>query len=49
MLKIKNSKNIEKSELLSSLPPPILAKSPKEVNNLNKFFKKKTIVSNGKG
>jgi len=34
--------------LISSLPPSIPAKSPKEVNNLNRFFKKKTIVPNGK-
>jgi len=34
--------------LISSLLPPIPAKLPKEVNNLNRFFKKKTIVSNGK-
>jgi len=34
---------------ISSLLPPILVKSPKEVNNLNRFFKNKTIVPNRKG
>jgi len=48
MLKTENSKNIEKLASISSLPPPIPAKLPKEVNNLNRFFKKKTIVSNRK-
>ena len=33
---------------ISSLPPSIQAKSSKEVNDLNRFFKKKTIVPNGK-
>jgi len=32
--------------LISSLLSPILAKLPKEVNNLNRFFKKKAIVPN---
>jgi len=48
MLKTKNGKNIEKPVSILSLLPPILAKLLKEVNNLNRFFKKKTIVSNGK-
>jgi len=48
MLKTKNGKNIEKPVLISSLLPHIPAKSPKEVNNLNRFFKKKTIVPNRK-
>jgi len=51
MPKINNmlkTKNIEKLASISSLPPPIPAKLPKEVNNLNRFFKKKTIVSNRK-
>ena len=46
ILKTKNSKNIEKLSLTSSLLPPIPAKLPKEVNNLNKFFKKRTNVPN---
>ena len=48
ILKTKNGKNIEKPVLISSLLPPIPAKSSKEVNNLNRFFKNKTIVSNRK-
>ena len=44
--KSKNAKNIEKLVLISSLLSPILAKLPKEVNNLNRFFKKKAIVPN---
>ena len=48
MLKTKNGKNIEKLASILSLRPPISAKLPKEVNNLNRFFKKKTIVLNGK-
>jgi len=48
MLKTKNGKNIEKPVLILSLLPSIPVKSPKEVNNLNRFFKKKTIVSNRK-
>jgi len=48
MLKAKNSKNIKKLALISSLLSFILAKLPKEVNNLNRFFKKKTIVPNEK-
>ena len=48
MLKTKNDKNIEKLMLISSLSHPIPAKLPKEVNDLNRFFKKKTNVPNGK-
>jgi len=29
--------------------PPISAKLPKKVNDLNRFFKNKTIMPNGKG
>ena len=49
ILKTKNNKNIKKLVLISSLLSLILAKLPKEVNNLNRFFKKKTIVPNKKG
>jgi len=47
-LKTKNGKNIEKLVLTLSLLPPIPAKLSKEVNNLNKFFKNKTNMPNGK-
>jgi len=33
-------KEIMKPTFVSSLPPPILAKSPKEVNEVSKYFKK---------
>jgi len=43
MLKTKNGKNIKKPASILSLPPPISAKLPKEVNNLNRFSKRKLL------
>jgi len=36
----KKGKNIDKLAAVSILPPPILAKSPKEVVKISKIFKK---------
>jgi len=36
-------KNTIKPSYVSPLPPPILAKSPKEINEISKFFKKNSL------
>ena len=36
----KKDKDVDKLAAVSVLPPPILAKSPKEVVKISKFFKK---------
>ena len=38
--KSKNNENINKPASFIKLLPPILAKTPKEVNEISKFFKK---------
>jgi len=41
-------KNIVKPASISSIPSPILAKFPKEVNEISKFFKKKSAIQQKK-
>ena len=38
----KKGKEADKPATVSNIPPPILAKSPKEVIKISKFFKKNT-------
>jgi len=40
--------NMANSPYVSSLPPPILAKLAKEINEISKYFKKQQPANNGK-
>ena len=41
----RDKENMEKPVSIERLPPPISAKSPKEVNEISKFFKKNNLTN----
>ena len=41
----RDKENMEKPVSIKRLPPPISTKSPKEVNEISKFFKKNNLIN----